>query len=184
MEDLTPKTTPAPEPAEAPDGGGFPYATWGPWLAIGTTLAALIAGLLLSLPIILADGGADTDDLSLFSTVTIQICTGIGFVLVPLILAAGQGPSIRRAFRRLGFHSFETGQAIKWVSLGIVSYFVFSIIYSVIFGTPEQDDIAGDFGPIPLQILLIVIVAPFAEEICFRGMLFGGFRTKWPLWIA
>ena len=44
-------------------------------------------------------------------------------------------------------------------------------------GVPEQDDIADFFGPIGFQILLIVFAASISEEICFRGMLYGGLRT-------
>ena len=53
-------------------------------------------------------------------------------------------------------------------------------VYVGIFGAPEQEDIAESFGTLPLQILLIVIAAPISEEICFRGMLFGGLRTRLP----
>ena len=45
---------------------------------------------------------------------------------------------------------------------------------------PHQEDIAEGFGTIPVQILLIVIAAPVSEEVCFRGMLFGGLREKLP----
>jgi len=31
-----------------------------------------------------------------------------------------------------------------------------------------------------VQILLIVVAAPISEEVCFRGMLFGGLRERWP----
>ena len=51
---------------------------------------------------------------------------------------------------------------------------------SAIFGEPEQEDIAEDFGPVPVQILLIAIAAPISEEVCFRGMLFGGLRERLP----
>lgn len=172
-------------PTEVPETGTFPFATWGGWIAIGATLAALITGLLLSLPFLAFDGGGDRDDLGLGTTIAIQICTGIGFLMIPLLLSLSTGGGqIRAALGRLGFKRFEVSQAAKWVSLGILTYFVFSIAYSVIIGTPKQDDIAADFGPIPLQILLIVVIAPIAEEVCFRGMLFGGIRTKLPLWAA
>ena len=45
-------------------------------------------------------------------------------------------------------------------------------------------DIAGELGPLWSQILLIVILAPLSEEVCFRGMLFGGFRTRFNLPVA
>ena len=85
---------------------------------------------------------------------------------------------------RLGFVSFEVKTAAKWIGIGILSYFAFAIVYAAVFGAPEQDDIAGDFGPIGIQFLLIVILAPLAEEICFRGMLFGGMRSRLPFWAA
>jgi len=49
-----------------------------------------------------------------------------------------------------------------------------------IFGAPEQKDIAESFGAVPVQILLIVVAAPISEEVCFRGLLFGGLRTRLP----
>ena len=32
----------------------------------------------------------------------------------------------------------------------------------------------------PVQVLLIVVAAPISEEVCFRGMLFGGLRERLP----
>lgn len=171
-------------PAETPETDRFPYATWGPWLAIGATVGALIVGVLLALPFITIDGGENTDDFALGTIVALQLCTAIGFFAVPYMVASSAGGSPMAAFGRLGFRRFEVNTAAKWIGLGILSYLVFSWIYAAIIGTPEQDDIAGDFGPMPLQILLIVIVAPIVEEVCFRGMLFGGIRTKLPLWAA
>ena len=178
-----PPPPPPGAPGESPQSSIFPYATWGPWAAIGATVGALIAGLLLSLPFVFA-GGDDIDDYGLFVTVAIQVCTGIGFLIVPISLASAGGGGLRDALGRLGFRSFDIPRAVKWVMIGVVSYFALSIIYSVVIGTPEQDDIAGDFGPMPVQILLIVLLAPIAEEVCFRGMLFGGIRTRLPLWAA
>ena len=173
-------TLPPAEPEIKQDPGVFPYATWGPWQALGAVVAALIGGLMLSLPFIVIDGG-DSDDFALGTTIAIQFCTAIGFVGVPMLLALMPGGGLRAAIGRLGIKAFEAKKAVKWIAIGTVSYIVFAYIYAVVIGTPEQDDIAGDFGPIPLQILMIAIIAPISEEICFRGMLFGGIRTKLPL---
>ena len=64
------------------------------------------------------------------------------------------------------------------------AYLVFAALYTAIFGSPEQEDIAESFGSVPVQILLIVIAAPISEEVCFRGMLFGGLRTRMPRYAA
>jgi membrane protease YdiL (CAAX protease family) len=50
-----------------------------------------------------------------------------------------------------------------------------------VIGQPEQEEIAEKFGNLPAQFLLIVIAAPLAEEICFRGFLFGGLRKRLPM---
>ncbi|MGK2954712.1 MAG: lysostaphin resistance A-like protein [Solirubrobacterales bacterium] len=183
MEATLPTSEPEVEPEPVRDPDLFPFATWGPWKALGAVVAALIGGLMISLPFIVIEGG-DTDDLSLTTTVAVQICTAIGFVFVPLLLSLASGGGLGPALGRLGFRSFDVSQAAKWIGIGIVSYLVFAIAYSALIGTPEQDDIAGDFGPIPLQILMIAIVAPIAEETCFRGMLFGGIRNRLPMWAA
>jgi membrane protease YdiL (CAAX protease family) len=147
-------------------------------------LAALFAGITIGLPFILTDGEPGAGNLSLFTTVALQISAGIGFILVPILLARSYGGGFRTTMRRLGFVAFRPGAAAKWIGIGIASYFAFAIAYTLVFGAPEQDDIAGDFGPIGIQILLIVFLAPLSEEICFRGMLFGGLRTRLPMWAA
>lgn len=162
----------------------YPLAKWPPWLAVGGAVTALFAGLILSLPFILVEDPGNGGDLSLFGNVAIQICTGIGLILVPIALASHYGGGPKQIMARLGFVSFRSGEAARWIGIGILSYFVFSLVYAAAFGTPEQEDIAGDFGPIGVQFLLIVLIAPFAEEICFRGMLFGGLRTRLPFWAA
>ncbi|MBK5233518.1 MAG: CPBP family intramembrane metalloprotease [Thermoleophilia bacterium] len=176
---LPPPDPPA-EPEATRDPGVFPFATWGPWSALGATVAALIAGLSISLPFIIVDGG-DPDDFALATTIAIQICTAIGFIGIPFLLALMPGGGPRAALGRLGFKAFSVAKAAKWIAIGTVSYIVFAYVYSILIGTPDQDDIAGDFGPIPLQILMIAVIAPITEEVCFRGMLFGGIRTRLPL---
>lgn len=172
-----------PEPEVERDPNVFPFAAWGPWRALGGVITALIVGLMISLPFIVIDGG-NSDDLSLSTTVAVQICTAIGFLAVPIMLSLVAGGGLGAGLGRLGFRTFDANTSAKWITIGIFSYLAFSIVYAAIFGAPEQDDIAGDFGPIPLQILLIAIVAPIAEETCFRGLLFGGIRTRLPMWSA
>jgi membrane protease YdiL (CAAX protease family) len=172
------------EPAGDPAKTTYPYATWSPLLALGAAVAALFAGLLLSLPFFLVESPGDGEELSLFGNVAIQICAAIGFIIVPIALASHYGGNFKHVMARLGFVSFEVKTAAKWIGIGILSYFAFAIVYAAVFGAPEQDDIAGDFGPIGIQFLLIVILAPLAEEICFRGMLFGGMRSRLPFWAA
>lgn len=68
--------------------------------------------------------------------------------------------------------------------IAILLYIVFAAIWSAIFGKPEQDDIAGQLGSLWTQYLLIAVVAPVAEEVCFRGFLFAGLRNRAPFIVA
>ncbi len=109
-----------------------------------------------------------------------QLATELGFLLVPFALASMRGSTgIQESLRRLGFRGFRPS-AFGWMALAFVLYIAFTIFYSLVITEPRQKDIAESFGPTIVQVLLIVIAAPIAEETCFRGMLFGGLREKLP----
>jgi len=62
-----------------------------------------------------------------------------------------------------------------------IGFYLFcTFVYAVLVGQPHQKDIAKGFGAVPFQVLLIVVAAPISEEFCFRGMLFGGLRSRLP----
>jgi uncharacterized protein len=104
----------------------------------------------------------------------------LGFILVPLMVARSAGSkSVRESLWRLGVRAFRPS-AFKWMAAAVGAYLLFAILYSALILEPEQEDIADGFGPIPVQIALIVFGAAIAEELAFRGMLFGGLRERLP----
>jgi len=157
----------------------FPYANWGPWAAVLGVLLALGTGIVLSVPVLVAAKPPSGEDLGDVASALIQFATALGFLLVPFAIAAGRGATVRQAAAQLGLRRFKPS-AWKWMLAAIGAYLLFSIVYIAIFGAPHQKDIAEDFGTVPVQILLIVIAAPISEEVCFRGMLFGGLRERLP----
>lgn len=156
----------------------FPYADWGARTAVLGVLMALGAGILLGVPAIVVDDPS-TGDLSTGANVAVQLATALGFLLVPLAVAGGGGAPGGEALRRLGLRRFRPS-AIGWMALATFAYLVFAAVYSALFGVPEQEDIADGFGPLGVQIALIVLTASISEEVCFRGMLFGGLRRRLP----
>jgi uncharacterized protein len=143
-------------------------------------LIALGAGILLGIPAIVVDNPED-GDLSSGANVIVQLATALGFLLVPIAVAGrwGEAP-LGEALRRLGVRGFQVLGGLGWMAAAIGAYLVFAAVYTGIFGAPEQEDIAESFGTVPVQVLLIAIAAPISEEICFRGMLFGGLRARLP----
>jgi CAAX protease family protein len=161
------------------DRSGFPYSNWGPKAAVLGVLLALGTGIVLGIPAVIVDNPAE-GNLSTAANVVVQLATALGFLLVPMVIAARWGAtSVGQALRRLGVRGFRPG-ALKWMLAAVGAYLIFAAVYAGLFGTPEQEDIAESFGTVPLQVLLIVIAAPVSEEICFRGMLFGGLRERMP----
>lgn len=139
---------------------------------------ALFAGLLLGMPALFFTEG--DGDLTTAGNVIAQVGTVLGLLLVPLWIARSRGAAnLSEALYRLGVQHFRPS-AFKWMAAAVGAYLVFAILYSALILEPEQDDIASGFGPIPVQVLLIVFGAAIAEEICFRGMLFGGLRERLP----
>lgn len=160
----------------------FPYSNWGPGMAIAALLVALSAQVFLAVPIAIVDGTSG-EDFSTGASIVLQLLGAATFVLAPLAVASMRGADLALALWRLGLQRFRRS-AWLWMLAAIGAYLVFAAIYVAIVGEPEQDDIADAFGPWPMQILLIVFAAAISEEICFRGMLFGGLRERLPLWAA
>jgi uncharacterized protein len=157
----------------------FPYAKWGPLAAVLGVLLALGTGIVLSVPVLIAAKPSSGEDLGDVASALVQFATALGFLLVPFAIAAGRGATVREAAAQLGLRRFKPS-AVKWMGAAIGAYLLFSIIYIAIFGAPHQKDIAENFGAVPVQVLLIVVAAPISEEVCFRGMLFGGLRERLP----
>jgi membrane protease YdiL (CAAX protease family) len=152
----------------------FPYANWGPGTAVLALFAALSAQAFLATPVAVIEGGEGT---STAASIALQLITASTFFVAPFVVASIRGSHGREAAERLGLRPFGS-QAVAWIGVAIAVYLAFSALYVGLVGEPEQKDIAENFGAVPFQVLLIVIAAPISEEICFRGMVFGGLRSR------
>ena len=166
-------------PRPAPPRLSFPYSNWGPAAAVLGVILALGAGILLSLPGLVAFHDA-AGELTTAGNVFVQFATALGFLLVPMAIAAWRGATgLPEILARLGLRGFRPA-ALKWMAAAVGAYLAFGVLYTQLIVEPHQKDIAEGFGAVPVQVLLIVIAAPISEEVCFRGFLFGGLREKLP----
>lgn len=158
----------------------FPYSNWGPWGGILGVVLALGTGIVLAVPGLLF-GHKDNGDLTTFGNLWSQAATELGFLLVPMAIAATRGAvGVREILRRLGARPFRLPLGLKWMAAAIGIYLLFIVGYGALIVEPHQQDIAEALGPVAAQVLLIAIAAPISEEVCFRGMLYGGLRERLP----
>lgn len=163
----------------APPRPLFPYSNWGPLAAVLGVFLALGTGIVFGVPAVVVDH-PENGDLSSWANAFVQLGTAAGFLMVPMLIAARRGAtSFSEALSRLGVRRFRPS-ALKWMAAAIGAYLAFAVVYGILIGEPHQDDIADKLGAIPVQVFLIVVAAPISEEVCFRGMLFGGLRERWP----
>ncbi len=103
--------------------------------------------------------------------------------VVPIWLFAVRKYGI--SWKALGFRSFTAGTLAVGFGLVFAAYIVtafYAAIVIELFDSPMQPDlepVAREMALPWLLIVLAVIVAPFVEELFFRGFVFAGFRQRY-----
>ena len=167
-----------------------PRAPWG----FGGSVWGLIAGLLLVVivpPLLVLPFDpdlADPDKASDAAILATQALFDLFLILVAVGIASGGRFRLREALPLLGLRRFRPS-AIGWTFAVLGAYYAGAIAFSAIVLQPEQEDIGKELGVcnpgigIAISaVAAIVVLAPFAEEIFFRGFFFAGLRTRWSLW--
>jgi CAAX protease family protein len=162
---------------------GFGGSIWG---LIGGLLLVVIVPPLLVLPF--DPNLADPDKASDAAILATQALFDLFLVLVAVGMASGGRFRLREALPLLGARRFQPS-AVGWTFVVLGAYYAGAIAFSAIVLQPEQEDIGKELGVcnpgigiVIAAVLAIVVLAPFAEEIFFRGFFFAGLRTRWSLW--
>lgn len=179
--------TPAPpDPPELPDGIQRRPA-WPWWFALVGFLVGIAATLLLVTlfgGVLAAVTGAKSDSPGFIVLGT--IVQGVAFGATALFFAS-------RVARPKAWH-FGLGRAqfwptVGWATLGIVAFYVLTIIYGLLVKpNAEQNTVqelggnSGTFGLIVAGVMVIA-VAPVIEEFFFRGFFYRALRSRLS-WIA
>lgn len=157
--------------------------TWSPGAALLGVVSALLAAIMLGLPAELLNTAPAGEDYSTGAAIFSQGAQVLAFLVIPLIVATLAGGTIMDGLWRLGVRPPQLSPW-KWMAAAVGAYLVLINFYSLLITPPEQDDIASLFGPVWVQVLLVVLAAAISEELLFRGMLFGGLREGLPVWAA
>lgn len=174
------------------DLDGDPPTKPSAWPVLGWTLAALVIYLLFA---ILAQAITGEDESS--GALLIRLIVGgiaatvIGFIVVPALALRRQAT---QAIQPPGW-TRPTASDIGLAALILIGSYGALLIYIVIVEAIGVDDLVpqstienDDFRQTALVAavtgLLVIGVAPFAEEFLFRRFLLGGLRAAWGAWPA
>jgi uncharacterized protein len=153
------------------------------WLLGGLALAIIVPPLLVAPfdPDLEGDGALLAAQ-AMFDGLLLFVAVGVasGWKLRPLA----------PALRLLGMRPFRPSAI--WILIGtLVAYYIAAGLFASLVLKPDQEDIGGELGIgnpsiviAVTAVLMIVLLAPVAEELFFRGFLFAGLRTRWSLWPA
>jgi membrane protease YdiL (CAAX protease family) len=154
-------------------------------------LLSLVLGLLVLIALAAVTGRLPTSQRMEDLTVLQQAWLTIGLAVAIYVSLAG---SVWFAVQRRGR---QGGRVLGYVpisplavigcALGMIVYaFAVSFLITAIFGHVELDnplaDMAVSDDTLVATILIGCVVAPIAEEMLFRGLLFGWLRAHWPFW--
>jgi uncharacterized protein len=108
-------------------------------------------------------------------------------VMVAVAIALIGGIS-RQTPRKLGFRGFHPS-ALGWALLGFLTYMILSALYAQLVEPPDDDllDQLGATSSTGLAILsgiFVIGVAPFVEELFFRGFVYQSLKRQMGVWGA
>jgi membrane protease YdiL (CAAX protease family) len=161
--------------AAPPSAAPYETASWGP----ARVLAGLALLLLITVLAAAIASAFDPDLETLGAVLVLQGLLAAAMVYVPFAVAVGEGMARPGA---LGLGP-SLRAPIRTAVLAYFAYLGCAIVISALF-SPEQEDITRELGVDEGAIgaiaafFLIVIAAPVAEEIFFRGFMFAGIRSR------
>jgi len=170
---------PAPPPEdESTAGAPTVAATWG----AGRIVVGILVLLVLSLIEVAVVSIFDADLDSLAARLVTQAMLAATLIAVAFGVATERGATRTSPSATLGLRR-PLRSPYALAAAAYIAYVVFALVYGALVH-PHQRDITrdlgfghGDLGTV-IAGILIIGAAPVAEEIFFRGFIFGGFRTR------
>jgi uncharacterized protein len=180
-EPAAPPVPPPPEPTR-------PVVPWTPrttfWWLLGGLLLAIIIPPLLVAPFDpkLEGDGALLAAQAMFDGLLLFVALGVA--------SDWKFRPLATPLRLLGLRPFRIS-ALGIMLATLVTYYIAAGLFASLVLKPDQEDIGGELGVgnpsvvvAVTAVLMIVLLAPVAEELFFRGFVFAGLRGRWSLWPA
>jgi len=173
-------TQPPPEPPELPDGAD-PQPRWPAWNAAAAFGVGLVITFI-AVGVVAAATGTASGDTSATFTIVATLMQSAAFIGSALLFASFTAPPKPRHF---GLRRTPFWPTLGWAALGMVSFYVFSAVYTTAVHPHAKQMVTEDLGAgngtlgLILAGAMVICVAPVAEELFFRGFFFKALRTRY-----
>jgi hypothetical protein len=176
---------PSPAPIGAP-ASAEPAPDWPPWFGFVGFVAAVVATAV-AVGLILIFAGVDSDEDSSVVVIVATLAQSVFFVGAVLVLA--RSVARPRAWH-FGLRRAPLWKTVGWAAVGMLTFYVATGIYSVLVDPSVEQDVTerlgadeGTAGLIAAGVM-VMVVAPFVEELFFRGFFYRALRTRYPIVVA
>ncbi|MGI8945065.1 MAG: CPBP family intramembrane glutamic endopeptidase [Thermoleophilaceae bacterium] len=184
MDDIAPTPAP-PEPPERPEGLER-APRWPPWFAVvgfiaGITATAFLAGAIGA--IFGVGGGADSAAFVVIAT----LVQAVVFIATAVVFA---GFVSKPKAWHFGLRPAPFWRSVGWAAAALFVFFLVAGIYAALVPIEAEqgvtEELGADQGTAGLIIagLMVMVVAPFAEEVFFRGFFYRALRSRYPMIVA
>jgi hypothetical protein len=186
---------PAPGPWAGPapvvaagDRAALPaFAPWAPFAAllVAYSLAILAAFVIAAAA---AAGGADIDSDDLPTGVVLGATLVQDALLIGFAIFFARIGGAKVSASSFGFRRIRLGRGFGWALLAFAIFYGFTVLWTVVLSVTEEDNLAQELGAgdsalnLVAVTALVALAAPVAEEMFFRGFLFGAL-WRWRGWI-
>lgn len=185
-----------PPVAEPPDESPVPEqdgaSRWAPWTAPLALLTAFLFAIIgaIVVGIVGAVFGASFDDPTPAVNIAATVVQDGAFVAAALLFAGRAGRVLPAHF---GFVRTPIGSAIGWTLAAYFIYVMLGAVWGTIVDVDAQDSLPDSLGvdestaALVAVCVLVTVIAPIAEEILFRGFIYGALRNwrgPWPAALA
>jgi CAAX protease family protein len=177
---------PPPDPPEAP-AGAEQAPRWPAWYGPVAFLTAFAVLFVLLVPIVYVVSGGDSDDppaiaviLSTLMQSAVLVGAAVGFAAI----------TARPRPWHFGLRPTRLWPAVGWAALGLLAFYVLAAVYSAALQPDVDqtvtDDLGADEGTLGLIVagIMVILVAPAAEEFFFRGFFYRALRSRFSVFAA
>jgi membrane protease YdiL (CAAX protease family) len=171
---------------QAPSPAAEPAPNWPPWFGFVGFLAALVCTLVaVGMIAVLAGIGPDDDNATF--TLVATLIQNVFFVGVALVFARSVASPRPWHF---GLRRAPLWSTVGWAALGMLAFYVLTAVYAAIVDPSAEQDVTDSLGVdegaagLIAAGLMVMVIAPFVEELFFRGFFYRALRTRFPLIVA